>query len=104
MFMRAPKVWMKKEEQPDSVDPNFASTSFSPRMNSRANIIKPSKDGSFSPLQRAWQAVARRFTVGRDAVKPNFGSTETPRLSDSQTERLPDCYRSLCRGGCPASR
>ncbi len=46
-------------------------------MNSRANIIKPSKDGSFSPLQRAWQAVARRFTVGRDAVKPNFGSTET---------------------------
>ena|SRR5213594_4078912 len=46
-------------------------------MNSRANIIKPSKDGSFSPLQRAWQAVARRFTVGRDAVKPNFGSTES---------------------------
>ena len=46
-------------------------------MNSRANIIKPSKDGSFSPLQRAWQAVARRFTIGRDAVKPNFGSTES---------------------------
>src|SRR5437870_1414492 len=63
--------------QVDSVDPNFASTSFSPRMNSRANITKPSKDGSFSPLQRARQAVARRFTVGRDAVKPNFGSTET---------------------------
>src|SRR5256712_4007341 len=57
-------------------------------MNSRANIIKPSKDDSFSPLQRAWQAVARRFTVGRDAVKPNFGSTESELTQQLQLEFL----------------